>query len=159
MSTLTLDLLPDYKIARESYAEVLDDIKLLLPEHKAELALYDDIPLDPEYEVYETLDRLKQVSIYTVRVSKKLVGYAIYFVRKNPHYKGFVWATNDIVLIRKSHRRFGLGNALFSFIERDLREQGAHVIHTTAKTAHPELEMLLESRGHRHVEAGYSKRL
>jgi GNAT superfamily N-acetyltransferase len=157
--TLALDLLPDYKVAREDYFDVIEEGKLILPEHKAELALYDDIPLDPEYEVYESLSKKGMLSLYTVRVQAEMVGYAVYFVRKSHHYKKFTWSISDIILVRKPYRNFGLGNALFAYIENDLRAQGVDVIHTMTKTAHPELAMLLESRGHTRAEICYSKRL
>ena len=159
MTALALDLLPAYRIAREDYFEVIEEGKNILPEHKAELALYDDIPLNPEYEVYETLAKKGLLSLYTVRVAGEMVGYAVYFVRKHHHYRDFTWALSDIILVRKPYRQFGLGNALFAYIENDLRAQGADVIHTMTKTAHPELAMLLQSRGHQHAETCFSKRL
>jgi L-amino acid N-acyltransferase YncA len=157
--TLTLDLLPDYKVAREDYFDVIEEGKTILPEHKQELALYDDIPLDPEYEVYESLARKGMLALYTVRVRGEMVGYAVYFIRKHHHYKAFTWAISDIILVRKPYRQFGLGMALFAYIENDLRAQGVDVIHTMTKTAHPELAMLLQSRGHQHAETCFSKRL
>lgn len=155
----TLDLIPAYKVAREDYFDVIEEGKKILPEHKSELSIYQDIPLNPEYEVYESLARKGMMALYTVRVAGEMVGYAVYFVRKHHHYKDYTWAICDIILIRKPYRQFGLGNALFAFIEDDLRKAGVDVIHTMTKTAHPELAMLLQSRGHQHAETSFSKRL
>jgi predicted acetyltransferase len=159
MSTLALDLLPAYKIAREDYFEVIEEGKNILPEHKAELSIYQDIPLNPDYTVYEALAKSGILALYTVRVAGEMVGYAVYLVRKHAHYKDYTWAVSDIILVRKPYRQFGLGNALFAFIEHDLRAQGVDVIHTMTKTAHPELAMLLQSRGHQLAETSFSKRL
>ena len=146
-------------IARETYTEVIGDVKPFLKEHWEELSLYSDIPLDPELEMYADLDRMGHLAAYTVRSDGKLVGYALYFVRKNPHYRNHIWALSDVVLVRKAYRQAGLGMALYDFIEADLKARGVHVIHTFTKTEHPELAMLLRARGHTEAELGFSLRL
>ena len=150
-----------YEFARESYATVVEDIKALLPAHWEELALYqDDIVLDPDFEIYEAIDKAGKLALYTVRTEdKRLVGYAIYFIRNHHHYKTAVWAVSDIALVEKAHRSMGLGNGLFDFLEKDLKGCGVDVIHTMTKVGHPELRMLLQSRGHEATEINMSKRL
>lgn len=146
--------------ARETYAQMIEDVKPMLAEHWRELALYqDDIPLDPDYEFYERAEAIGLIRAYTARKVGALIGYAVYLVRFHPHYRGHRWASADIVWMHPDYRRFGAGNALFDFIESDLTAEGPCVIHTTTKVAHPELSMLLLARGHEHVENGYSKRL
>jgi GNAT superfamily N-acetyltransferase len=151
-----------YAFARETYDQVIDEIKPLLVEHWRELALYqEDIPLDPDYEIYRAMDHKGALAIYTIRygAERRLVGYAIYFLRNHHHYRGAKWATSDIVLVAQSHRNLGAGNGLFDYVEQDLRNQNVNVIHTMTKLEHPELAFLLESRGHQKVEVNYSKRL
>ena len=149
----------DVKIARETFADVIDEIQPLLREHWAELSLYPDIPLDPDYEIYKALERLNQLSIYTVRLAGEMVGYAVYFTRKHHHYRTVTWAMSDVILVRKAHRNLGVGMALFDFLEQDLRARGADVIHTMTKILHPELAMLLRARQHEEAELCFSKRL
>lgn len=152
----------DYVFARERYDTVVSDIQPLLVEHWQELALYqDDIPLDPDYEIYSAMDKAGALALYTVRHghNKRLVGYAIYFLRKHHHYKNHKWAVSDVVLVEKEHRNMGLGNGLFAFVEADLKASGVDVMVTMTKVAHPELAFLLESRGHGKAEVNYSKRL
>ena len=143
----------------EPYASVVDEIRPLLVEHWQELAVYPDIPLDPDYEIYKSLDRMGAMMIYTVRVDDALVGYAVYFTRKHLHYKQHTWAINDIVLIRDGYRNAGIGMKFFDFIEKDLKDRGVDVMHTSTKTMHPELAMLLRARQHNEVELGFSLRL
>jgi GNAT superfamily N-acetyltransferase len=152
-------LLVDVGIAVESFADVIDEIKPLLVEHWAELALYSDIPLDPDYTAYEALDRAGAIVIYTVRAHGELVGYAVYFIRKHLHYRQHTWGINDIVLVRDRYRDFGIGTALFDFIEADLKKRGVNVMHTNTKVLHPELAMLLRARSHQEAEIGFSLRL
>ena len=145
---------------REAYEEVIDDIVTLLPEHHAELALYQDaIPLEPDLEFYRAASAANILRIYTARLGQDLIGYAIYLTRFHPHYKSHRWAVCDIVWIAPEHRNVGVGQGLYDFLERDLRKDGPVVIHTTAKAGHPELGFLLGMRGHALVEMGYSKRI
>ena len=146
-------------IARESYFDVIEEGKKFLHEHWEELSLYPDIPLEPEYEFYEVLAKNNLLAIYTVRVQGEMVGYAVYFIRKHYHYASTKWAFGDIILVRKPYRKFGLGTALFDFIENDLRSEGVAVINTETKIMHPELAMLLRARGHKEATLGFSKRL
>lgn len=149
----------DVTIAKESWFDVVDELKPILHEHWEELALYPDIPLDPEFELYEALETKGMLSFYSVRRSGELVGYAIYFVRHSPHYRSTLWAVSDIVLIRKAYRNFGVGTKLFDFIENDLRQQGVKVMHTMTKASHPELAALMRKLVHMHSETNFSLRL
>jgi GNAT superfamily N-acetyltransferase len=156
---LNQSLEQDLRIAREAYSDVIEEGKPILEEHWRELAFYPDIPLDPDYDVYAALEKQNLISIYTVRVRGELVGYAIYFVRKHHHYRTVSWAVSDIILVRKNFRNYGIGTALFAFAENDLRAQGVQVMHTTTKYCHPELGMLLQSRGHQREGFAYTLRL
>lgn len=148
------------QFAVESYAEVLEDIKPLFVEHYEELALYaGEIPLDPDYGVYESLDKIGALSIYTAREDGVLIGYAIYFVRRHHHYKQSTWAISDIILVRKEHRNAGVATGLFDLVEADMRKHCVTVLHTTTKESHPMLAFFLEARGHTREGASFSMRL
>lgn len=148
-----------YDYARESYDQAVDAIRPLLQEHWRELATYEDVPLDPDFAVYRSLDRAGVLRIFTVRLAGDLVGYAIYFVHPHYHYKSTPWAVSDIVLVRREHRSLGVGNGLFEFVERSLAAEGVRVVYTVAKLAHPELSFLLEARGHVRNEVIHARRL
>jgi GNAT superfamily N-acetyltransferase len=94
-----------------------------------------------------------------VRLEGKIIGYAVYFVRRNMHYRTHIWATADLFWVHPDHRSLGVGNALFAFVEAALTERGVNVMHTTIKEEHPAAGFLLTARGHDKIEAGYSKRL
>lgn len=144
---------------RETWDEMVDDIKPLLHDHWEELALYkDDIPLDPDFEQYRAIYDAGILRPYGTRLNGKLIGYALFTVtQRHPHYK-HRWAINDIIFIHPDHRNFGCGSGLFDCFEKELNSWGPVVIHITGKTDHPELAMLLTARGYGHVEFGYSKR-
>jgi GNAT superfamily N-acetyltransferase len=152
----------DVGVAVESYDQIIGDIKALLPSHWREIALYqDDIPLEPDYEMYKKIYDAGMLVIYAVRKFETgtLIGYALYFVRPHMHYSKHRWAVSDIFWLDPKYRNVGLGMFLFAFIERDMKEHGVAVMHTTLKTAHPEASFVLENLGHQKIELGYSKRL
>lgn len=145
---------------RERYGEVIDDIKPLLAEHHRELALYqDDIPLDPDFDLYEQLDRSGVLRVYTARDNGRLIGYAIFVVRERHGHYAHRWAVNDILFIVPERRTLGVGSGLFDFFEADLREGGPVVVHIETKAEHPELAFLLQSRGYGMVGPSFGKRL
>lgn len=150
-----------YQFARENYATVVEDIQRLLPLHHDEVALDKDaIPLDPDLPKYQVLDERGLIVIYTVRTEEcRLVGYAIYAVHLHLHYKTTKVAVSDLVFVEKEHRNFGAGSGLMAFVEDDLRAQGVVVMRTSTKAAHPQLAMLVQSRGHEVAEVIYTKRL
>ena len=150
----------DLIVRRERYAEIIDDIKALLPSHWQELALYqDDVPLDPDFEMYRRVDDAGMLAIFAVRDERELVGYAIYFVKPHHHYMGHKWAVSDIYWMDPRYRRLGHGRKMFQGVEDGLRAMGVDVMHTTLKAEHPEPAFVLETLGHARIEFGYSKRL
>ena len=143
----------------ETYESVVEDIKPLLHDHWRELALYQEtIPLDPDFKQYKDLHDAGILRLYGARLDGQLIGYAIFTVtERHPHYRQR-WAVNDIIFVHPDHRNFGVGSGLFNCFEADLRSGGPIVIHVAGKTEHPELAMLMHSRGYAHVEFGYSQR-
>lgn len=150
----------EYTFGVEKLGTCLEEAKPILLEHWKEIAVYDDIPLEPDYELYHQLEQIGILRIYTIRTgSDGLVGYAVYFLRRHMHYRNHSWAISDLVMVCPGHRKLGVGNRLFDFIEADLRQHGVSVMHTTSKVMHPELAFLLQSRCHKKIEEGYSFRL
>ena len=144
----------------ESIDQWYDDIQPLLNRHWSEIAVYKDIPLDPNWEFYRRADSSGILVTYTARDGVELVGYSLYFILPtHHHYKGSAWATSDINWIVPEYRRQGIARGLFDLAESDLRKRGVVVVHTNAKTDHPDLGKLLQSRDYRLVEHGYQKRL
>ena len=147
-------------IAEEPLGSAIEEIIPLLKEHWEELALNkEDSPLDPDFTFYDALDRAGRLATFVVRKEGKMIGYALYFIRNNPHYRQHVWAACDIFWIHPSHRDGRVGLALFSAVEKGLKARGVHVMHTTHKVDHPTPGVLLKRRGHAMIEHGYSKRL
>ena len=72
------------KIAVETLADVKDECSELIAAHWREIAVWQDIPLDPDWAAYEFFEKGGALVIYTVRNDyNKLVGYAVFLMRKH----------------------------------------------------------------------------
>ncbi len=146
-------------LAREDFYKVAVEIAPLLERHQAELASFPDILADCDWDFYEAAARAGLLQIFTAREDGALVGYAVFVVRKHPHYRRHTWANNDVLWVLPAHRRTGVGRAFVSHFLADFTVQGVAVIHMRTKVAHSELRHLLESLDFFADEIGMSKRL
>ena len=148
------------KIQIETLADIRGECDEIFAAHWREVAVWPDIPLDPDWTAYEGLEKLKMLVIYTVRTEEgKLVGYAFFFMRKNIHYKGHSWAANDIIFVHPDYRDGRIGRNLVRFWEKDLQARGIHVVHVNVRVAHPALGFVLRLEKYTTVEHGLEKRL
>lgn len=143
------------EFARESAADVIDEIQSLLQLHYQEIAHYQDIPLEPDWPFYRTA---KIVQVYTVRDEGKLIGYAVFFVATNKHYMSSRQAVQDILFLLPAYRGTTIGSSFIDFFEDQLRAQGVQVIYQHEKKAH-RFGRLLQSKGYEEVDALWAKRL
>lgn len=138
--------------AEETFDELVEDIKPLLPLHWEELALHKDtVPLDPDFDFYKSAANAGVLKFFTGRRedNRELIAYAIYAIRpRHPHYQTTSWAISDIVFVHPNHRNLGIGNGLFDFIEGWCRAHSVDILVTGCKNDHPELQFLLTGRGH-----------
>ena len=148
------------KIQVETLVNVKDECGALIEAHWREIAVWQDIPLDPDWAAYENLERLGMLVIYTARTDNdKLVGYSVFFMRKHMHYKGHSWAANDITFVHPDYRDGRVGRNMVRFWEQDLKARGIHVVHVNVKVAHPALGFLLRLEKYKTTENGLEKRL
>lgn len=149
----------DPVFALETYESVEAEIRPMLPEHWAELAVHHDIPLDPDYDLYQRMSAAGVMLFYTARSLGELIGYAIFTVAKNPHYRRHTWAVSDILWVHPSFRQIGVGRAFMNFWDGSLRARGVDVVHVNAKVAAPALMYLLKDGDYATTECGMEKRL
>lgn len=135
--------------ARETFDQAIEDVKPWLKQHWGEMAQrQDDIPLDPDFTMYKHIFDSGMMCIYTARDDGRLIGYCIMYVTpRHLHYK-HRWAKDDTIWIEPKHRNIGVATGLFDFFEGDLAATGPIVIQIETRYGHPELEMLLTSRGY-----------
>ena len=145
------------KFARETLASCLEEAKPLLLEHWKEIAQYDDISLDPDYERYYTLEQNGLLRVFTARSEEgNIIGYAVFFVNTNAHYKQSLQASQDIIFIHPNHR--GTGGRFILWCDEQLRSEGVQVVFHHLKAAH-NFGPMLERFGYELIDLIYGKRL
>jgi hypothetical protein len=148
---------------REKADPVLfSELKPLLEEHWEEIAHYKDIPLEPDWDMYARLEDSGNMRVYTARIDDggidhgKLVGYAVFFIKNNIHYKSSKQASQDILFISKNRR--GLGGRFILWCDEQLKNDGVQAVYHHVKQAH-NFGPLLERFGYQLVDLIYARRL
>lgn len=151
--------------------ELMSEALPLLSAHWAEVAHYQDIPLNVDVGMYLAAEAAGNVRCYTVRKSvtvcvpalefcdtdsQMLVGYAVYFVRSNPHYKQSIQASQDVLFIHPDSR--GIGREFLEWTHDELRREGVQACYQHVKVAH-NFGPLLKRMGYECVDLIFAKRL
>lgn len=145
--------------ARERLTDaVWEEAMPLLHAHWREVAHYEDIALQPDRSVYAASDAAGLIRFYSARADARLVGYALFFVRPNPHYAQSVQAAQDVLYVDPAYR--GLtGYRLIQYADEQLRSEGVQAVYHHQKRAHPQLGRVLERLGYEPVDVIWARRL
>ncbi|HEY2851146.1 MAG TPA: hypothetical protein VGI97_14805 [Gemmatimonadaceae bacterium] len=167
--------MPLVRFHREPLTQAIWDEALpLLFAHWKEVAHYQDIELTPDRERYDALERNGALRTFTARTDDAavygdepfeiivprgtLVGYALFVVTPNLHYRQILQAQQDVIYIQPNHRGT-MPIRFFKFCEEELFGEGIDVIchHTKAKD---ELNFghLVERQGYELMDQLYVKR-
>lgn len=137
----------------DSWAEALP----LMKEHWDEIEEYKDIPLDPDFEIYKKLDDAQVLRVFTARDDeKKLVGYCVYFVQRNPLSKSICQANQNALFIKKGNR--GFGKKFIEWCDSILKKEGINLVYHHVSPQH-DYSPILKRIGYRHSYGVYSRRL
>ena len=128
----------------------------LLEEHEEELNVLN-CGLDVDLQMYVKAVAAKQIAIYTARQEGELVGYAVYWIKRHPHYNVLV-ADADVIFLRKDYRVGSTGIKLLRFSEDKLKEKGINVIVQRTKK-HKDLGRLFKFLKYEHAEEVYIKEI
>lgn len=145
--------------AAESIVDIWDEIQPLWVSHWEEIAMYKDVPLDPDKDGYVALQHSGKLKCFTLRLDGKLVGYFFAIVSAHLHYKSTLFAMEDIVYLKPELRGMGFGRSLLSFGEEELAKIGVKVIVHHAKVAHPQLSQVLATMGYEQMDGIWTKRI
>lgn len=140
----------------EKLKNCLDEAKPLLYAHYKEIAHYQDIEFNPDYEMYLKMDEAGIIKSYSVRENGVMIGYAVFFIKRNLHYKKSIQAQQDIVFIKSDKR--GCGLFFIKWCDEQLKREGIQVVYHHIKAAH-NFGKALERIGYELQDLIYSKRL
>ncbi len=146
-------------LQRERAQDVLPEMLPLLHEHKEEIAHYADIPLDVDEQRYINTDLMGLLRCYTARMGGDLIGYAVFFVQPNAHYKSSLQAVQDVLFVTKPHRHSRAGYALIRHSEEALRAEGVAVCYHHIKVSTPQTIELFKRLGYEPIDLILGKRL
>jgi len=146
----------EYK-SEEVTQGLIDEILPLLMLHEKELNV-SGRPLDPDYLTYIVADVKRQLAVYTVRdgEEKSVIGYAVYWLSRHPHYDIKV-AQQDILFLHPAHRKGRVGIKLIKFSEKCLKEDHSVEMVLQHTKSHKSLESLFQYLGYTELETIYSK--
>lgn len=136
---------------------LFDEALPLLQRHWREVAHFQDIGLEPDFALYEAAARAGILRFFTVRSESLLYGYAVFFVRPNPHYKQSLQAAQDVLYVDPILR--GLTSAKFiRYCDAQLEAEGVEVVRHHLKAAHNH-ERLMAKLGYEVEDIIYVRRL
>lgn len=136
---------------------LVDEMIPLLKNHWREIAHYQEIELDPDWDSYFKLQESGLLRVFTVRDEGKLKGYAAFFVRPNIHYRQSKQANQDVIFLSKEVRG-GTGSKFIDFCDNQLADEGCEVVYHHVKAAH-NFGPLLESKGYKLIDLIYGRKL
>jgi mannose-6-phosphate isomerase-like protein (cupin superfamily)/L-amino acid N-acyltransferase YncA len=145
-------------VQHEPFADCWDEMKELFRGHYEEIAFYKDIELEPDEPAYVRLAEAGLLRVFTVRDAGALVGYVMFIVRWNPHYRSSLIAMQDVLYLKPEYRRGRTGITLIRVAETRLRAEGVQVVYHHVKRTNRVGE-LLERLGYELVDQLYAKRL
>jgi ribosomal protein S18 acetylase RimI-like enzyme len=149
----------DIIIRQESFYSVIDKIKPLnLLHHQETDDLKEEVPLDPDYELYKFLEEQGMLIVITARELGKLVGYLTYTTTPVLHHKSTKIANADMFYILPSYRGSMLGLRMLRNAEAVLKDKGVQMINMNLKVK-LDFGVLLQRVGYLHTELVYSKYL
>jgi len=141
---------------QEKIQDIYDEMLPIFIAHYHEIAHYKDIKLEPNVAEYFKMEDAGFLKAYTAREDGELIGYAVYLVRHNLHYKSSLQAQQDIIYISKEKR--GFGKDFIKFCDDELRKMGVQVVRQHIKFAH-DWSKVLERMGYEKEDMLLSKRL
>lgn len=136
---------------------VVEALKPLLQAHRDEVTVLLDVPLDPDWPTYHTLDDAGILHVFTARHGGELVGYAIYTVSRHLHYP-ILCAMQDVLYLSPEYRRGMWAKQLIGFSEKALAASGVDVV-TQHSKKHKDLSALLTFMEYQPMDTIWYKRL
>lgn len=136
------------------------ELRPLLQQHWRTIAHYQDIPLDPDWNRYDHAQVDDQLRVYTVRTvtGYTLVGYAIFIVNFNGHYRSSLQAVQDVLYLDPSVRKGWTALQFLKWCDAQLQADGVQAVYHHS-TAQHDFGVLLRRMGYEQVDIIYARRL
>jgi ribosomal protein S18 acetylase RimI-like enzyme len=152
----------EHVIVRERLTSALrSELMPLLERHYVAISGCPDVPLEPRWDVYASLQDMGKLVVFTARApdTRRLIGYVAFLIDWHLHYASLLVATQDVLWIDAQYRAGStIGSDLLRTAEDHLRELDVDLILQHSKVAHP-IDALLLRRGYRDLDHTWAKRI
>ena len=146
--------------ARELSATVRDDILPLVKRHWEEVApgLGE---ADPPVDLYVRLTDMGVLRIFTARDNGALVGYALFWVKRDLHQRKLTSAILDALWVEPKYRRTRdlVAPSLLALVEEVLRKEGVDRIYAEGPVGATSFHSLLRKRAYTDLGRSHYKDL
>ena len=133
--------------------QVVEDNFHLIQQHWDEV-VKDSRPLEPDWEMFRSMEKIGALVSYVVRKENEVVGYTVFLLQPNTHSKSVKTAFCDAVFLRKDCRQNGLGQSFISYCDEELEKLGVQMILWHVKP-HVDYSGALKSIGYKHFATVY----
>lgn len=148
---------PDIKFQAERLDDCLSGLMPLFQHHYTEIAKNKNVlHLNPDLELYRTLEMKERLLIVTARHDSKLVGYFVWFIARHPHYRHVGTAEEDVHFLLKRYRGRGIGTQLIQTACDIAVERGCKYLRVREKIGHEHPNMM-KSLGFVPMDITYTK--
>lgn len=147
-----------YQFQREQLAQTAQEAWPLLEKHFAHISHYQDIALNPDWEMYLGAEARGMLRVYVIRFEGRMVGYQVFFAKPNPHYRQSFQAVQDILWLDPEHRSPTLGVRFIDWCDQQLRAEGVQLVYQHSKLSH-DFSAILKYLGYEEIERVWGRRL
>lgn len=113
------------------YEDCFEQINNMLINHHNEASQYQDLILNPDFDMYEKANKLGLFRIYCCLDKDEIVGYLTFVIYMHNHHKQILVASDDIYYMKPEYRKGFNVIKLFKFAEKHLKSIGVSVIKYT----------------------------
>ena len=110
------------------YVECFEQVNKMLTEHHREASNYQDVTLNPDFEMYKEANKKGLLRIYCCLDDDIIVGYLTYLIFSHIHYKHKLVANQDIYYLDGKYRKGFIAVKLFKFAEKHLKTIGVNYV-------------------------------
>lgn len=138
--------------------DCIEQLKKMFDAHYQELSVTKNAKLNPDYNIYMKMDEHNMLEVVLCKNDDEIIGYIVFFISPNLHYKDCLLATEDIYYLKPEYRKGTTGIKMFKFAEKYLKSINVNMIKYGTKT-HLDNSKLFEYLGYNFIEKIFTKEI
>lgn len=138
--------------------DCIEQLKKMFDAHYEELSVTKNAKLNPDYDIYMKMDSHNMLEVILCKNDDEVIGYIVFFISPNLHYKDCLLATEDIYYLKPEYRKGTTGIKMFKFAEKYLKSINVNMIKYGTKT-HLDNSRLFEYLGYNFIEKIFTKEI